>query len=258
MTKRILAALVLSAAVALGQPNSVGKVAYLEGQVLILSYGSRVPRPAELGETVFRGDQIKTIRGKCQVNITAGGILRLSPNTTMAFATKEWEDPLKLSVIARKLGNRWVENFRQLIGLDPDDPFHVRDDFSVSDYISPPPPQVVAQRAREDQERLAARQRARPPASQPAGNTEDQLVAEYRSLLPAVLQAEKKPWHTRFEFLANAVKTGTGYRVAYKTYCLIDKGPDAGKDYACYEFDSVLDLGTIKTALVDMRRRLGR
>jgi hypothetical protein len=115
----------------------------------------------------------------------------------------------------------------------------------------------VAQRAKEDQERLAAdRRRAMPPPPVPAG--EDPAVAEYRSLLPAVLEAEKKPWHTRFEFLAIAVKTGAGYRVAYKTYCLIDKGPNAGKDYSCYELDTVLDMGAVKTAVADMKRRLGR
>lgn len=259
MTNRILALLFLLSALASGQPNSVGKVAYVEGQVMILSYGSRVPRRVELGETIFRGDQVKTIHGKCQINITAGGILRLSPNTTMAFANKEWRDPYDPGVIVAKLQERWVENFRQLIGLDPDEPFRVRDDLDLSEYVSPPSPQVVAQRAKEDQERLAAAQRrGRPQAQQPAASTEEQLVAEYRSLLPAVLQAEKKPWHTRFEFIANATKQGTGYRVAYKTYCLIDKGPDMGKDYGCFEFDSVLDLGAIKTAVVDMRRRLGR
>jgi hypothetical protein len=96
------------------------------------------------------------------------------------------------------------------------------------------------------------------PGTQSAGTDEDQAVAEYRRLLPAVLQAERKPWHTRFEFPANAVKSGSGYHVNYKTYCLIETGPDTGKDYACYEFDSVLDIGTLKAAVADMKRRLGR
>ena len=89
--------------------------------------------------------------------------------------------------------------------------------------------------------------------------TEDQIVAEYRSLLPASLAANKKPWHTRFEIIANAVKVTPGeYRVNYKTYCIIEQGPDKGKDHACFENDSVLNLGQIKAAVGEMRKRLGR
>ena len=89
--------------------------------------------------------------------------------------------------------------------------------------------------------------------------TEDQIVAEYRSLLPASLAANKKPWHTRFEIISNAVKVKPGeYRVNYKTYCIIEQGPDKGKDHACFENDSVLNLGQIKSAVGEMRRRLGR
>jgi len=114
--------------------------------------------------------------------------------------------------------------------------------------------------------RFMARMEGSPVAARKPGGTEgtggggaeDDLVAQYRLLLPAVLQAEKKPWHTRFEFLANAVKTAKGYHVNYKTYCLIEQGPDKGKDHACYEFDGVLDLAAIKTAVADMKRRLGR
>jgi hypothetical protein len=97
-------------------------------------------------------------------------------------------------------------------------------------------------------------------ASRPnaAGNSEEQVVAEYRSLLPAMLQAERKSWHTRFNIIANAVKEGSGYRVNYQTFCLIEQGPDKGKDYVCFEFDTVLDLGAVKSAVVDMKRRLGR
>jgi hypothetical protein len=91
-----------------------------------------------------------------------------------------------------------------------------------------------------------------------AGSSDDAIAAEYRSLLPAVLQKEKKPWHTRFDIVANTVKTGAGYRVAYKTYCKIENGPDVGKDYVCYEFDSVLDVSALKTAVADMKRRMER
>jgi hypothetical protein len=92
-----------------------------------------------------------------------------------------------------------------------------------------------------------------------SGNpTEDQIVAEYRSLLPAVLEKNKKPWHTRINIIANAVKQGSGYHVQYQAFCLIEQGPDKGKDYACSEFETVLDLGGIKAAVADMRRQLGR
>lgn len=83
-------------------------------------------------------------------------------------------------------------------------------------------------------------------------------MAEYRSLLPLVLAANKKPWHTRINLIANAVRQGTGYRVNYQTYCLIEQGPDKGKDHMCFEYDNVLDLGGIKSAVADMRRQLGR
>jgi hypothetical protein len=82
-------------------------------------------------------------------------------------------------------------------------------------------------------------------------------VAEYRSLLPAVLEKNKKPWHTRINLIANAVKQGTGYRVNYQAYCLIEQGPDKGKDHMCFEYDNVLDLGGVKSAVADMRRQLG-
>jgi hypothetical protein len=94
------------------------------------------------------------------------------------------------------------------------------------------------------------------PAS--SGNSEEQIVAEYRSLLPLALEKNKKPWHTRINLIANAVKEGNGYRVNYQAFCLIETGPDAGKDYMCSEFGTVLDLGAIKSAVADMKRQLGR
>lgn len=65
------------------------KIAYIEGAVLIKRKGAEKAVPAELGESVFYGDQVKTLDGKCQVNMTASGILRLSPNTTVLFPEKE-------------------------------------------------------------------------------------------------------------------------------------------------------------------------
>jgi hypothetical protein len=94
------------------------------------------------------------------------------------------------------------------------------------------------------------------PAS--GGNSEDQFVAEYRSLLPIVLEKNKKPWHTRINLIANAVRQGNGYHVNYQAYCLIETGPDTGRDHMCSEFDTVLDLGALRSAVADMKRQLGR
>ena len=96
------------------------------------------------------------------------------------------------------------------------------------------------------------------PGPSAGGSTDERIVAEYRSLLPAVLEKNKKPWHTRINLIANAVRQGNGYRVNYQAYCLVEQGPDKGKDYMCSEFDTVLDLGGIKSAVADMRRQLGR
>ena len=90
------------------------------------------------------------------------------------------------------------------------------------------------------------------------GDSEDQILSEYRALLPLVLEKNKKPWHTRINLIANAVKQGNGYRVNYQAYCLIEQGPDKGKDHMCSEFDTLLDLGGIKAAVADMKRQLGR
>jgi hypothetical protein len=88
--------------------------------------------------------------------------------------------------------------------------------------------------------------------------SDEAIVAEYRSLLPAVLQKNKKPWHTRINIIANAEKQAQGYHVNYQTYCLIENGPDQGKDYVCAEFETVLDLSGIKSAVADMKRQLGK
>lgn len=96
------------------------------------------------------------------------------------------------------------------------------------------------------------------PGGSSGGSSDEQIVAEYRSLLPAVLEKNRKPWHTRINLVANAEKQGAGYHVNYQTYCLIEQGPDKGKDYMCFEFDTVLDLGKVKAAVAEMRRQLGR
>jgi hypothetical protein len=57
--------------------------------VLVLRHGESTPVRAEVGMSLFFGDQVKTKAGKCQVNMTASGILRLSPNTTVLLPTEE-------------------------------------------------------------------------------------------------------------------------------------------------------------------------
>jgi hypothetical protein len=252
----VMVLFVLAGADLMGQINRIASVAYVDGQVEILRYGSEVPMQAEIGMTLLPGDQIKTRNGKCQLNVTTSGIIRLAQGEILLFPSQN--GPAKGSMVLKMLVGKTAKNFRQLAGLDPDEVFEVRGAGPDPDYWVPAPPEVVAQRAKEDQERLAAGRNRAPAPQQPSGNSDEQAVAEYRSLLPAVLQKERKPWHTRFEFLANAVKSGAGYRVAYKTYCIIDKGPDTGKDYACYELDTMLDIGAVKSAVVDMKRRLGR
>lgn len=96
------------------------------------------------------------------------------------------------------------------------------------------------------------------PGPSSGGGSEEQIVAEYRSLLPLVLEKNKKPWHTRINIIANAVRQGNGYHVNYQAFCLIEQGVDKGKDYMCSEFETVLDLGGIKSAVADMKRQLGR
>jgi hypothetical protein len=96
------------------------------------------------------------------------------------------------------------------------------------------------------------------PGPSTSGGSDEQIVAEYRSLLPIVLEKNKKPWHTRINVIANAVRQGNGYLVNYQAFCLIEQGPDKGKDHMCSEFETVLDLGGIKSAVADMRRQLGR
>ena len=87
---------------------------------------------------------------------------------------------------------------------------------------------------------------------------EQNVVAEYRALLPRFLQANKKPWHTRIELVHNATSVGGDvYRVNWATWCLIEKGPQAGKDHLCFENDSTLTLGQIGQSVREMKASLG-
>jgi len=115
-----------------------------------------------------------------------------------------------------------------------------------------------ANRANEGPVTPPVERRRTDPGPSSVGSSDEQIVAEYRSLLPIVLEKNKKPWHTRINIIANAVRQGNGYHVNYQAFCLIEQGPDKGKDYMCSEFETVLDLGGIKSAVADMRRQLGR
>lgn len=88
-------------------------IAYVEGIVLIKRKGAAKLEPAEIGMSVFRGDQIQTRAGKCQINMTGSGILRLSPNTAVLFPEGDNEGD-KISVLrmlkgktARNIENLW-------------------------------------------------------------------------------------------------------------------------------------------------------
>lgn len=91
----------------------------------------------------------------------------------------------------------------------------------------------------------------------PIDSSVPDVVAEYRRLLPQHLQANKKPWHTRVELIRNAEpQGGDRYRVNWATWCLIEKGPDTGKDYLCFENDTVMSLGQIGQAVREMKSGL--
>lgn len=96
------------------------------------------------------------------------------------------------------------------------------------------------------------------PGPSSGSSSEDQIVGEDRSLLPIVLEKNKKPWHTRIKIIANWVRRGNGYHLNFQAFCLIEQGPDKGKDYVCSEFETMLDLGDIKSAPADMGRQVGR
>ncbi len=91
-----------------------------------------------------------------------------------------------------------------------------------------------------------------------AAGSDEQSVSEYRSLLPQLLQKNKKPWNTRFNIIANAEKQGEKYHINYQVFCVIETGPSAGKDSVCFEYETMLDIGGIKAAVADMKRQLAK
>jgi hypothetical protein len=100
------------------------KVAYIEGQVEVLRNGTTTPVPAEVGMSLFYGDQVTTRKGKCQLNLTATGILRLSPNTKVWLPTEENKDD-KIG-LWNMLAGKTAKNSRQVLGFEVDEVFEVR------------------------------------------------------------------------------------------------------------------------------------
>ncbi len=98
------------------------KIAYTEGKVIVIRYQKTKPQTAKIGMSVFYGDTIKTLRkGRCQVNMAASGILRLSKNTTVTFPIESNKSD-KVSVIKMLQGKTWT-NIKQLA---KDEVFEVR------------------------------------------------------------------------------------------------------------------------------------
>lgn len=121
---RVPAAIVVAALVSLSARAETppAKIAYVEGKALVLRKGEKKPVPAELGMSLFYGDQVRVERNsKCQVNMTASGILRLSENTTLLLpeeASRENEITLRKMFVDPP-----IRNFKRLF---EDDVFEVR------------------------------------------------------------------------------------------------------------------------------------
>lgn len=105
---------------------------------------------------------------------------------------------------------------------------------------------------------LPPRDAGRPDRAPGSGAGESNVLVEYRALLPRYLEATKQPWHTHIDVIANATPMGSDrYRVNWKTYCLIERGPDVGKDYLCFERDDALNMGQISQAVREFKKALG-
>lgn len=121
----LVAAVLFATAFAAARLNALtapAKIAFIEGQVKVLRNASTVPVDGEVGMSLFFGDQVKTLKtGKCQVNMTASGILRLSPSTTVLLPVEE-NTADKISVVRMLEGKTW-SNIKQ---LSKDEVFEVR------------------------------------------------------------------------------------------------------------------------------------
>jgi ribosomal protein L37AE/L43A len=125
-------------------------IAYVEGAVRLKRKGEDKPIKAELGMSVFYGDTVYTAAGKCQINMTTSGILRLSTNTTVYFDDTPKE---KVTVMRMLKGKTW----HNIQNLWNDEVFEVRPlnlavgvaDGDTPDRTSePPPPNLDDQIAR--------------------------------------------------------------------------------------------------------------
>ncbi len=116
------AALVILAGVGeLQAVTAPAKIAYLEGKVMVKRRGEDKPVPAELGMSLFYGDMVQTQEGKCQINMTASGILRMPPGMLVSFPAESNEGDT-ISVL-KMLKGKTMKNFENLWN---DEVFEVR------------------------------------------------------------------------------------------------------------------------------------
>jgi hypothetical protein len=119
------AAVLLALAVAAppgGAATAPAKIGQVEGRVLLLRKGEKNPVPAEMGMSVFPGDEVQTIGGKCLLNMTAAGILRMVPNMTVRLPERDEPVGDEISIVRMAIG-KVPDNVRRLL---EDDVFEVR------------------------------------------------------------------------------------------------------------------------------------
>jgi hypothetical protein len=88
-------------------------------------------------------------------------------------------------------------------------------------------------------------------------STQDNSLAEYRSLYPAYLQKFHEGQTVVLK--ANAVEIGNDtYHCAYEVYCLIKDGPRKGEKYKCVDFSRNFSLTQLKGMIPNMKKKLGR
>jgi hypothetical protein len=98
------------------------KIAYVEGKVYVNRLNAKKKMKAKVGMSIFYGDKVITKRrGRCQINMAASGILRLSQNTTVVFPLEDNSGD-KISVVKMLQGKTWTN----LQKLAKDEVFEVR------------------------------------------------------------------------------------------------------------------------------------